>query len=340
MTGIYCWYNTVNKKRYCGQSVDLEHRRMGHTYDLRAGTHYNGHLQKAWNKYGEDNFEFRIIEPHVPVESLDARECFWIDYYDTTNQHKGYNKKTGGKANHVLCEESKQKISKTLMGHPVSAETREKNSRAKRGTKMHPNARAALLKALTGRVVSAESRAKVSAANKGKLVSDEARRKLSVAFKGKKRGHMPMYEMLKKKYEAERALPPEEYAKLLESRKRGPQTPEHIAKCAALRRGKKLNLSPEQRRKRSMNSKRLRGPMSDELRRVHSEAAKKHGIGLWSRGRVNSDEYKQKMREVMTGRTVTWADKIKAGLRKHFDEKRAKKAQAQLNQPELFQQAG
>lgn len=61
-----------------------------HKNQLRGGRHGNTHLQKSWNKYGENNFEFSI---HEKVESslLLERESFWVQKYETLSPEKGYN---------------------------------------------------------------------------------------------------------------------------------------------------------------------------------------------------------------------------------------------------------
>ena len=56
--GIYKIENRVNHKIYIGQSVDIYTRWYNHKHSLRNGIHYNKHLQKSWDKYGEENFEF------------------------------------------------------------------------------------------------------------------------------------------------------------------------------------------------------------------------------------------------------------------------------------------
>lgn len=93
--GIYCITNKVNGKKYIGQTYDLKFRWLHHRSDLRGGRHHNRHLQGAWNKYGEDNFEFSELEK-CTLESLDEREIYWIKYYDSQNQEYGYNLADGG----------------------------------------------------------------------------------------------------------------------------------------------------------------------------------------------------------------------------------------------------
>ena len=93
--GIYCITNIDNNKRYVGQTYDLKFRWMRHKSDLRGNRHHNKHLQAAWNKYGEENFVFDELE-HCPIEQLDEREIYWIEYFDSQNQEFGYNLADGG----------------------------------------------------------------------------------------------------------------------------------------------------------------------------------------------------------------------------------------------------
>jgi len=62
MIGIYGIRNMVDGKWYVGQSVQIEVRRECHFSLAKHGKHYNAHLQRAFLKYGKENFEFRILE--------------------------------------------------------------------------------------------------------------------------------------------------------------------------------------------------------------------------------------------------------------------------------------
>lgn len=76
--GIYQIVNTVNGKRYVGSSVDIDKRWREHIRLLKASKHHSRHLQSAWNKYGEDSFEFDVIEECEPHHLVD-REQSHID---------------------------------------------------------------------------------------------------------------------------------------------------------------------------------------------------------------------------------------------------------------------
>ena len=108
--GIYLIRNKANNKVYVGQSVDIKQRWYNHKRELRNGTHYNEHLQKAYNKYGKENFEFKIIE-YCTEEELDELESKWIKEFDSMNCNKGYNSESGGNKNKRFSEERIKAIS-------------------------------------------------------------------------------------------------------------------------------------------------------------------------------------------------------------------------------------
>lgn len=60
--GIYRITNLVSGHFYIGSSVDIISRFGNHRHTLRKNNHNNPKLQNAWNKYGEQNFSFDIIE--------------------------------------------------------------------------------------------------------------------------------------------------------------------------------------------------------------------------------------------------------------------------------------
>lgn len=77
-SGIYCIVNTINQKKYIGSSKNLYTRLQSHRSYLRANNHANKKLQNSWNKHGENNFQYFIIEC-CSENILLVREQYYID---------------------------------------------------------------------------------------------------------------------------------------------------------------------------------------------------------------------------------------------------------------------
>ena len=108
--GIYAIVNTLNNKLYIGQTVDLVIRINHHKYLLKRGDHPNRHLQSAWNKYGESNFEFKLLKVCKP-QYLDRFEKLYITKFKATHREYGYNIMCGGQNNRETSKEHRKNIS-------------------------------------------------------------------------------------------------------------------------------------------------------------------------------------------------------------------------------------
>ncbi len=80
ISGIYCFHNEINQKRYIGSSKDIVDRYRRHLCMIKRKVHVNAHFQSAINKYGLCNFGFIILE-ECSHENLISREQFYIDSY-------------------------------------------------------------------------------------------------------------------------------------------------------------------------------------------------------------------------------------------------------------------
>lgn len=134
--GIYKITNTVNGKVYIGQSVDLKKRIRVHKRYLRLGIHDNEHLQNAYNKYGEESLKYSVLE-ECKIEELDNKEIQYIQDYNSTNKHKGYNVFAGGQARHDCPEETRKKIGAKNTGHTRVMPEEEKQRRSLNWHKIH-----------------------------------------------------------------------------------------------------------------------------------------------------------------------------------------------------------
>lgn len=120
--GIYTITNVVNNKKYVGYSRDVSNRLYKHKCNLVENKHDNDYLQKAFNKYGLNNFNFELLVI-CKEEYLESEENYWCNILDTHNRKYGYNiQPTSPLGNTKMSEESKEKIRKALTGKPKSAE--------------------------------------------------------------------------------------------------------------------------------------------------------------------------------------------------------------------------
>ena len=122
ISGIYTIINTANGKQYIGRASCLRRRYTRHLNDFKLKNHRNQHLQRAYEIYGSDAFRFKVLE-YLPKIELVAREQFYLDKIKH-NRDLYYNISllSSGPGN-CLTEESRKKISATLLGHKHSKET-------------------------------------------------------------------------------------------------------------------------------------------------------------------------------------------------------------------------
>jgi group I intron endonuclease len=76
---IYKIRNVVNGHFYVGSTVDSRKRFWAHRRDLRLNRHACIHLQRAWNKHGEDCFKFEVIQQLLSKEELFPAEQKLLD---------------------------------------------------------------------------------------------------------------------------------------------------------------------------------------------------------------------------------------------------------------------
>lgn len=90
---IYSIKNNINNHEYIGQTIDFVKRKSKHITALRGDYHCNSHLQRAWDKYGEKNFTFSIIEEITDYSVIGEKERFWIEkrgYYNIDKGREGF----------------------------------------------------------------------------------------------------------------------------------------------------------------------------------------------------------------------------------------------------------
>lgn len=210
LCGIYCIENMIDNKKYIGQSCDIKRRFIEHKSHLNNNNHNNKHLQFAWNKFGENNFEFYIIEL-CEIQNLDDKETYYINRFNTQESSYGYNIEPGGHIHKSLSEETKCKISASLFGRVFSDEHRQKIADANKSRIISDEQRNNMSKnhadfsgnnnpmygkrhsdetkkkiSLSKQNISDETRQKIRKSSTGRKHSDDAKAKISEAVSGAK----------------------------------------------------------------------------------------------------------------------------------------------------------
>ena len=90
-TGVYQIKNIITGKLYVGSTTQSFLGRLStHIYHLKKNSHHSILLQRAYNKYGINNFEFSILE-FCDSEIIVEREQYWLDKLKPYLSNRGYN---------------------------------------------------------------------------------------------------------------------------------------------------------------------------------------------------------------------------------------------------------
>lgn len=116
-----------NGRRYIGATTSEPKNRWC------SGTGYEGSIREAIEEFGWENIKHYIYRIPEDKTLMYALESFLIEYFDSTNPDKGYNKRGGGFKGFTVNEEAKQRMSESHIGTHRSSETKYKISRTLMG---------------------------------------------------------------------------------------------------------------------------------------------------------------------------------------------------------------
>lgn len=208
-SGIYCIRCTQNGKVYIGSAVWVAKRWRGHREALRNGAHHSPLLQRAWNKYGEEAFEFSVLMACEKGDLITVEQSF-IDRFRSADRNHGFNinpvagsnlgrkftaeqrkRMSAARLGIKLSDEHKRQIglrmigNQHLLGHKPSEETIQKLKAARagktpaKGMRHTEEVKALISKMFKGRPLDAAHAEKIANALKGKAKSAEHKRALS-----------------------------------------------------------------------------------------------------------------------------------------------------------------
>jgi group I intron endonuclease len=127
---VYLITNTVNGKRYVGQTIrTLPERWREHIKECPT---FPSPINFAIRKHGKEKFTIETLVTAETVEQLNKDEDFYILLLGTIGRNTGYNSRLGGSLG-KLSEETKAKISAAHKGKTFSPETLQRMRDAKLG---------------------------------------------------------------------------------------------------------------------------------------------------------------------------------------------------------------
>lgn len=213
VSGIYKIINKTNHRYYVGSSVNIcggsWNRWVEHKRALNKNQHQNQCLQNAWNKYGEQDFDWIVVK-EVDRNNLLEEEQKYLDIAKTEKNQCYNHSFIAGRVEMTpevkkklsiackgrkLTEEHKKKIADALRGrvtrpggwhHSDEAKQKiSKNGFRWTGKKLSSQHIQKLVDSHIGIKPSKETKEKMSKSRMGRVVSEETRRLISLKAKGR-----------------------------------------------------------------------------------------------------------------------------------------------------------
>lgn len=133
--GVYTITNLINNKIYVGSTlISFKQRWAQHVSSLKYNKHNNRYLQSSWNKHGEKNFKFEVLEEYS-LEIIIDMENYWINMLNTRNPEFGYNLNSPKVGNYGIkfSKEIRERMGKAQLGRKHSEISKIKMSKSRIG---------------------------------------------------------------------------------------------------------------------------------------------------------------------------------------------------------------
>jgi len=192
MIGIYRIKNLVNDKCYYGSSKNIEKRWVTHKNHLNGGKHHNVPLQRAWDKYGEDNFSFEVVEECDEIFLLEMEQY----YLDLNSDYNIGLKSSGGDnlTNNPNRDKIIKKMTESVRKRYDLMTDEEKKEKHSQPMENNPNWRGGVsfkycecgvkIKPINETCINCRDKSGVNNPFFGKQHSDETKKRLSEERKG------------------------------------------------------------------------------------------------------------------------------------------------------------
>ncbi len=170
-SGIYTITNLINNKIYVGSSISISSRLKNHLNCLKSNIHRNKHLQRAFIKYGEENFRFELLEECGKDYCLSS-EQYWMNMLNSYNMKYGYNilPNSSNSSGYKHDDKTREYLSKIKLGNNPSLSTKLKISEAHKGIKFTENRKRNISKALLGKKKSENCKLLISKSKSNEII--------------------------------------------------------------------------------------------------------------------------------------------------------------------------
>jgi group I intron endonuclease len=170
-SGIYGIQCHETSKWYVGESIHVPQRIEKYLNTIQSTQPL---ISSSFAKYGKEAFSCYKLE-ECAIEKLHSKETEWSIRLDSIAPN-GYNLRIGGNGKYICSEDTRRRISESLIGKTISEETRSKMSKTRKGRVAHNK----------GKSPSFISIEKQRAKMIGKIFTEEHKRKIGEANKRRK----------------------------------------------------------------------------------------------------------------------------------------------------------
>jgi group I intron endonuclease len=119
--GIYGIRHIPTNRYYIGSAARIRRRWYAHLHRLKLGKHHSIKLQRAWDKYGPDAFEWLVVEPVQDEALLFEKEQNWIEHHQAHKSGFNMHPRAGGPRGHKFSEQIRAALSATRKGRKMRA---------------------------------------------------------------------------------------------------------------------------------------------------------------------------------------------------------------------------
>lgn len=127
LSGIYFIKNIITNKLYIGSSSNIVKRWDIHIKELDRNRHHNKYLQRAWNKYSDENFVFGVLEI-CSINILLDREQYYLDTYKNLYNINPNASKPPSAIGRKVEQKTREKLRNVQLGRKHTAETKRRLS--------------------------------------------------------------------------------------------------------------------------------------------------------------------------------------------------------------------